>query len=196
MRLLHFIQQDDGIRIPADRFGKLTAFIVTDISRRSSDQTRYTELLHIFGHIDPDDLRLIIKQLLGKRLRDFCLTDTGRSQEQEASKRTVLILDLCLGAHDRITDKLQRFILTHDAGLEEFRKMQDLLPFGAHQTGHLNMGPAAYNTGNQFFIDRLLYQHLRGFDLLCFADPLFEFRNAVILQFCRKLIVRVIFRLL
>ena len=39
MRLLDFIEQDDAVRFPSDRFRQLTAFIISNISRRRSDQS-------------------------------------------------------------------------------------------------------------------------------------------------------------
>ncbi|MNI50110.1 hypothetical protein D3C73_1047540 [compost metagenome] len=47
MRLFHFVQQHDGVRLAADRFGQLAALLVPDVSRRRPDEPGDAVLLHV-----------------------------------------------------------------------------------------------------------------------------------------------------
>ena len=67
-------------------------------------------LLHVFAHIDPDDVILIIKQPLGQGLGQLRLTHAGRSQEQEGADRLRGILDPGLGPDNRLGHLLNRLI--------------------------------------------------------------------------------------
>ena len=51
--LLNFIQKNHGIRFMSNGFGKLPAFIISDISGRCSDQPRYRVSFLVFRHIYP-----------------------------------------------------------------------------------------------------------------------------------------------
>ena len=114
MCLFHFIEQDDGVRIAAYGLGQLTALIISDISRRSADQTSHAVLFHIFAHIDAHDMGLTVKQLFSQCLGHLGLAYAGRTQEQKAADRAILILDLRLAAQDGVCNQLQRLILTDD----------------------------------------------------------------------------------
>ena len=48
----------------ADCLSKLTALLVSYISRRRSDQSGYRIFLHVFTHINSDHILFIIKQIL------------------------------------------------------------------------------------------------------------------------------------
>ena len=74
-------------------------------------------LLHIFTHINTDDMGFTVKQLLRKCLGNLSFTDTGWSQKQKASNRAMLILNLSLTSQNGITDKLQCVILSYDTFL-------------------------------------------------------------------------------
>ena len=54
MRFFNFIQQDHAIWFASYFFCQLSAFFITNISRRRTDQTAYGKFLHVFTHIDPD----------------------------------------------------------------------------------------------------------------------------------------------
>ena len=102
MRLLNLIEQYDRIRFPTYRLRQLTAFLITHISRRRSDQTGYGVFLHILTHVNTHHVIFIIKHLLRQRFRQFGLTHTGRSQEQEGADWLRRIFDSCLGTNNRV----------------------------------------------------------------------------------------------
>ena len=58
MCFLDLIQQHHRIRYC---FGQLSTFVISDISRRSSDQSGYRVFLLVFRHIDTGHLRLIVE---------------------------------------------------------------------------------------------------------------------------------------
>ena len=79
MCLLNLIEKYHRIWFSADCLGQLSALLITDISRRRSDQTGHRILLHIFTHINTDHCIFIIKQCLRQCLGQLCLTDSGRT---------------------------------------------------------------------------------------------------------------------
>ena len=62
VRLFNFIEQNDTVRFPSDCFGQLSALVVADISRRSSDQSD-TECFSIYSDIS---IRIIFRSVSNK----------------------------------------------------------------------------------------------------------------------------------
>ena len=83
MRLFDFIKKNYRIRPPANCLGKLSAFLVTDISRRSADHARDGVLLHVFGHVQPHHRTFIVKQKFRERARSLGLTNTGWTKKDK-----------------------------------------------------------------------------------------------------------------
>ena len=78
MGLFDLVKQDDRIGFPPDRLGQLPAFVIAHIPRRRTDETRDRMLLHVFRHIEPDHIGLIVKQKLGQRAGQFGFSHSGR----------------------------------------------------------------------------------------------------------------------
>ena len=91
MGLLDLVEQDDRVGPAADRFGQLAALFVADVSGRCTDQPGDGVLLHVLGHVEPDDRLLGVEHELGQRLRQLGLADTGRSEEEEGTDRPVRV---------------------------------------------------------------------------------------------------------
>src|SRR4028118_1765401 len=53
MRFLDFVEENHRIRTPTDRFCKLTAFFITNVSGRGTNESRDGVLLHVLRHINP-----------------------------------------------------------------------------------------------------------------------------------------------
>ena len=68
MRLLNLIEQDHGIRLPAHRFGEVTALLIAHVAGRRTDQARDRMLFHEFRHVNADEMVLRIEQEAGQRL--------------------------------------------------------------------------------------------------------------------------------
>ena len=62
MGLFHLVEEDDRVRLAADRFGQLAALLIADVSGRRPDQAGHREFLHIFAHIDPDHVLLVVEE--------------------------------------------------------------------------------------------------------------------------------------
>src|SRR3989304_1745430 len=75
MRLLHLVEQHDGIGTKPDRLRKLAAFIVSHVTGRTAYQSRHRELLCIFAHIDLNERIRIEEQVLGKHLGKLSLSN-------------------------------------------------------------------------------------------------------------------------
>ena len=86
VRLFDFVEQHHGIRIAADLFGQLAAFLVTDVARRRADQARDVELLHVFAHVELDERLRVAEHLFRERLGQQGLAHAGRAEQQETCR--------------------------------------------------------------------------------------------------------------
>ena len=64
MGFLYLVKKDNRVRFAANSFSQLTTFVITDISRRRTNQTRGTEFLLVLGHIDTSHHVLIIEEVI------------------------------------------------------------------------------------------------------------------------------------
>ena len=90
--LLNLIKQYHRVGLAAYGLGQLTAFIVTYISRRRSDQTRYAVLLLILTHVDTRHHRFVIKEELCQGFGQFGLTHTRCTKEEERTDWPLRVL--------------------------------------------------------------------------------------------------------
>jgi hypothetical protein len=67
MGFFNFVEQHHGIRPAPYCFGKLSAFIVADISRRRAHEPRYREFFHVLGHVDAHHGPLVVEKRVGER---------------------------------------------------------------------------------------------------------------------------------
>ena len=146
MRFLDLIKKYNGIRFSSDCFCQLSTFIISDISRRSSDQSGHGIFLHVLTHIDTNHVVLIIKQALCKCLRKFCLTYTCRSKEQEGTDWFCRIFDTCFRTNNRFCYKLYALILTDDTLMQLICKVKSLVSLALVQFCNRNTCPS----GNDF----------------------------------------------
>ena len=102
VRLLDLVEEHDGVRPPAHRFGELSGLLVADVSGRRADHPRHRVLLLVLRHVDAHHRLLVVEQELGERARQLRLADAGRAEEQEAAERPVRILQAGARAADRV----------------------------------------------------------------------------------------------
>ena len=76
MRLLDFVEQQHAMRMLIDAIGEQPALIEADIARRRTDQARNRVLLHVFRHVEAQQLDA---HQVGELLRDLGLADAGRT---------------------------------------------------------------------------------------------------------------------
>ena len=160
MGFLNLVEQHNGIGFPTYRFGQLTAFVVTYVSRRSTDESRRAELLLILAHIDSRHHVLVVEQVVRKRFCQFGLSDTCRTEEDKTADRSFGVLQTCTAPTNRIADSLDRLILTDDPLVQLFFEMQQLVALRLHHLRYRNIRPAGYYFGDIVFIDFLLNQCL------------------------------------
>ena len=66
MGLFNLVKQDHRIGAAADSFGQLAAFLVPHVARRRADEAGDRMLLHVFGHIQPNQGLFRIKEKFGQ----------------------------------------------------------------------------------------------------------------------------------
>ena len=103
---LDFVKQNDAVWAAAHRFGKLPTLFVANVSGRRSYEPRNRMFLHVLGHVDAHHRLLIVKEKLCQGAGQFGFTNASRSQEEEAGKGPVGILQSSSRASDGIRDDL------------------------------------------------------------------------------------------
>ena len=142
VRLLDFVEQDDGVRVPLHTFGELTAFLIPDIAGRRTDQLGDRMLLHELRHVEPDQALFAAKQETRQRAGDFGLADARRPEEQERTSRTARGLQAGTGSPDGTCQGGNRLFLADDPPMQfvfNAQKFGDLFFF---DRGHRDAGPA------------------------------------------------------
>ena len=186
MRLFHLVEQHDAIRTAAHGFGQLAALVITDISRRGTDQTGDTVLFHVFAHVDTNHVLFIVKQRLRQRLGQLSLANARRTKEEERADRPVRVLDAGTAAQDGLADLFDRLILTDDALVERIIQMQQFFALAFHQFGNRDARPAGDDAGD-FFLGHLVAQQRAvalGFlgDLLLVGQLFLKLRQLAVFQ--------------
>ena len=92
VRLLHLVEEHDGVGTPAHRLGELPGLVVTDVAGRRAHEPRHGVLLLVLRHVDADHRPLVVEEELGQGPRQLRLPDAGRSEEQEAPQWAARIL--------------------------------------------------------------------------------------------------------
>jgi hypothetical protein len=113
--LFNFVEQNDGVGLTAYRFGQLTAFVVADVSGRSTNETAHGMTLLVLAHVDPRHHLSIVEEVLGQGFGEFGFTNTGRSEEEETTDGLVLAAKSGTAEADGVGDGLYCFILADDA---------------------------------------------------------------------------------
>ena len=196
MGLFHLVEEDDRVGVAADRFGQLAALLIADVSGRRPDQAGHRELLHVFAHVNPDHVLLVVEEGRGEGLRQLGLADAGGPEEEEGTDRAVRVRDTGTGADDRFGDLLDRLVLADDPLVEDFIQVEELLPLPFHQPLHRDAGPAFDNPGD-FVLGDLVAEEgvlLAGLDLLLLLfQLLLEGGQLAVFQFGR--LIEVVFPL-
>ena len=167
MCLLYLVEEYDGIWFAAHCLGQLSSLIIAYISWRCSDESRHTELLLIFAHVDTRHHRLVVEEVFGECLCQLRLTHTCGAEEDERGDRSLGILQSGTATTHGIADGGDCLILSDYSFVELLFKMQQLLTLALQHTRHWYSGPAAhhfcYIIGSDF-----LSHH--GFSTLCIAQ--------------------------
>ena len=186
MGFLNLIEQYNRVGMSPDCFCQLATLLISYISGRRSDQTGYGVFLHILTHIDTHHILFIIEQAGCQCLCKLCLTNTGRSKEQEGTNRFGWILDACFGTDNRIRYLLHTFILTDNPFMEFFVQMEGFISLTLRQFCHRNTGPAGNDSCNLFICYAFMYQRQVFILNLLFLvlQLLLQLRQTAILKLC------------
>ena len=158
MCFLDLIKKYNRIRFSSDCLCQLSTFIVSDISRRSSDQSGHGIFLHVLTHIDTNHVVLIIKQALGKCLCKLCLTYTCRSKEQERTDWFCRIFDTCFGTDNGFCHKFHTFILSNDTFMQLICKVKCLISLTLIQLCNRNTCPSGNDLCNLIVCNRFMHK--------------------------------------
>jgi len=71
--------------VATNGLGELAALVVTDVTRRATDELGDLELATELGHIEADERVLAAKEVLGERLGELGLTRAGGTKEDKAA---------------------------------------------------------------------------------------------------------------
>ena len=157
MGFFDFVEQHHLIGPAADRFGQHAALVVADIAGRRSDQPRDRMLLHEFRHIEADHRLIVVEEKPSERLGQFCLTNTGRSQEQERADGPVRILQPRAGPANGVGDGDDRLLLADDAFAQAVFHGEQLLALALQHRVDRDAGPPRDDRSDvliaHFFID-------------------------------------------
>ena len=102
MSLLYLVEQHHGVGLAPYGLGELAALVVSDVSRRSADQTADGVAFLVFAHVDTGHHALVVEQELRKSLREFGHADAGAAHEQERADGPVFVGESGTAAADGV----------------------------------------------------------------------------------------------
>src|SRR5580698_2145594 len=114
-----------------DRFREQATLIEAYIARRRADETRHRVPLHVFRHIEAQELDTHDR---GKLPRHFCFTDARGSGEQEAADRLALIAEAGARHFDGRRQGFDRLVLPEDHELQIPLEVLQHFPVGGGHT--------------------------------------------------------------
>ena len=185
MGLFDLIEKDHRIRFATHCLRELTTLIVTHIARRRTHQTAHRMTLLILAHVDACHHGLVIEKEFRQSLRQFGLSHTGSTHEQERTDRPLLVLKARTRATDRIRNRLYGRILTHYPLMQFRLHAQKFLPLALQHPVHRDTGPFRNNLRNILRSDglsdyRILDRSLTGGK---FIDTSLRLRHSTISDF-------------
>ena len=115
MRLLDLVEQQHAVRMLVDAVGQQAALVEADIAGRRADQPRDRVALHVFRHVEAQQLDA---ERDGELLGDLGLADAGRAGEQVAADRLFRFAQAGTGELDRRGQRRDRGVLAVDDALQ------------------------------------------------------------------------------
>ena len=149
---LDFVEQHHRVRVPTHALGELTTLLVAHVARRSTRQTRHAELLHEFGHVDPDQRVVVLEQVAGHFLGELRFAHTRWPEENERADRPVWIFQSRASSLDCARDQVNDLVLPDDPLLELLLHFEELLGLGLRHALHRDAGHHRDHFGHVLFI--------------------------------------------
>ena len=156
MCFFYFIEQDDRIWFAAYCLRQLSTFIISNVSRRRTNQTSRTELLLVFAHINTCHHVLVVKQIICQRLGQFCFSDTCRSQENKRTDWTFRVLQAGTASSNGICNGMNSLVLPNDTFMKLFFQVQQFFTFALQHLCHWDSCPSWYDLGNIITVNLFL----------------------------------------
>ena len=174
VRLLHLVEQHDGVGTPAHRLGELAALVVPDVAGGRADQPGHRVLLGVLAHVDADDRALVVEQEVRERLGQLGLADAGRAQEQERPGGAVGVGDARAGAAHGVGDGGDGGPLADQPAADHLLHAQQLGGLALEQPAGRDARPGLDDVGDLLGAD--LVAHHRVGDGLLVRGGLHELR--------------------
>ena len=160
MCFLDLIEEYDGVWFASHGLCELSALVVAHVSRRCTDESADAVLLLILGHVDSSHHRLVVEEVFGECLCEFCLSDAGGAEEDERADRSFGVLQSGTAAAYGIADGAYGFVLPDDAAVEFFFEVEEFLALGLLHLGYGDSCPSADDfcdiVGSHLFLDHCL----------------------------------------
>ena len=193
--LLDFIEQQHAMRMLVDGVGEQAALVEADIAGRRADQARDGVPLHIFGHVEADQLDA---ERGGERLGGFGLADAGGAGEQIVADRLFRLAQARARQLDRRRQRLQRLGLAEHGAvqgvLEVLQNLGIVLRHGLGRNArHRRDGGLDLLDADGLLALALGHQHLRGAGLVDHVDRLV--RQLAVVDVARRQLHRRLHRL-
>src|ERR1035441_2668274 len=177
--LLDLVEQQHRVGLAPDRLGQLAALVVADVAGGRADEPRDGVLLHVLGHVDPDQRLVVAEEELGERARELGLAHARGAQEDERAGRTLGVLEAGAGAPDRLGDDLDGGVLADHALVQFVLHAHQLLGLGLGQLEDGDAGPHRDDVGDLLLADRGTLAGLARFP--CLLELAFLIRELALL---------------
>ncbi len=115
VRLFHFVQKKDAMRVLVHAIGQHAALVKPDIARRRADQTGNRVLFHVFRHVEADQFHA---KRRGKLLCHLGLADARRPGEEVVADGLFRFAQAGTRQLDGRAERGDRLVLTEDHALE------------------------------------------------------------------------------
>ena len=151
--LLDLVEEEDAVRLAANRLGELPSLLITDVPRGSPDQPGDRMSLHILRHVESNDIIPAVEEILGEGLGGLRLADTRRTEEDERADGSALVGEPGPRAADGVRHGCDRLILSDDAPMQLLFEPQQLLPFALHKAGDRDTGGPTHHLSHLVLTD-------------------------------------------
>ena len=178
VRLFDLVEQHHRVRLAADLLGELAALFVTDVAGGRAHQAADVVLLHVLGHVELHDRRLVAEHELRQRLGEQRFAHARRPGEDERADRPLRVFQPRAALAYRLRERLNRFVLADDRAVQFVLHFEQALglvlaDFFQRHAGHLG----------DDFADHVLIDDAVG--LLGFFAPLLGQRLFFLAQLVR-----------
>ena len=139
-------------------------------------------LLHVLGHVERDQRRVVTEEELGERLGELGLADAGGAEEDERTRRPLRVLETGTGAADRLRHRGDGALLADDALVEVLLHLEQTLGLLLGELVHRDTGPQRQHLGDGFLVDLVEQVDAVGLDLELLGGLLLEQRLLLVAE--------------